>query len=106
MLKSIQQLVMEARIRMLNRARKASAGELLEATWKFQIEHPENAYWKRLEKLFQDSGLSKSIVDLTLEDVDQKYRSKTQIALIELKTMQWVRIPRVWWRKTHLILYF
>ena len=103
-LKSIQQLVMEARIRMLNRARSAAAGELLKAAWKFQVEHPENAYWKRLGKFFQDSGFSKSTEDLTLEDVDQKYRSKARTALIELKTMQWVRIPRVWWRKRIFVM--
>ena len=43
-------LIMKTQIRLLDRARKAPLGGLLEAAWKYESKNPDNMYWKKVKK--------------------------------------------------------
>ena len=69
----------------------------MKAAWNFNINNRDNLYWKRLEDNLEDLCLDINIDEITVFDIDTKFRSNTRKDLMKIKTMQCLRIPRIWW---------
>jgi hypothetical protein len=103
-MKKIVHLIIEARVRMINKEREAKEGTILNEIWKFTSEHRSNLMWTRMEQLLRDEKINISLQNINIKAVNKHYESEARRDLIRMKTTEWVRIPRNMWKPKKFIL--
>ena len=103
-LKSIKQLVIEARIRMIKKLQVAEQESILKEIWDAMIMNNRNMLWNRLEQLLTEEGITEPLQTISIADVNKHFESKTRKDLVEMKTMQWITVPRIMWKMKKFII--
>lgn len=103
-MKQIRQLILESRIRMIKKAREAELGSILRTIWDFMSDNNQNLLWKRLKELTTEESIKTPIHELSVRDITIHFERKMRRSMIEMKTMNWLTIPRSPWKMKKFML--
>ena len=103
-LKEITHLILEARIRMVQKLCSAKDQTILNEVWKYIKYNQHSIYWQRLSQLLKTTGFRQELSEINLSLISKHFEKKSRIKLIEMKSMQWTTIPRIWWKKKKFVV--
>jgi hypothetical protein len=103
-LKKIKHLILESRVRMVNKLRNAQEGSILQEIWSHTKDNASNLLWSRLEQLIREEGIPIKVQDITIKDVNKHFERKTRMEVLSMKSMLWITIPLVMWKTKKFII--